>query len=549
MLNKKSKLVLTALAAMMSVGGLAACSDIVATPGEAYNSALLANDSGNLSTTNNTLKKIYDALVSEGDTNSEKVLNNITNIYSQSLYGDFFAIKTAVDANDTAALKTIADRYEIYHDADGNGSVDLLIQMYKNILFRVKTVFYGYVTNASYQVRNQFVEKKFFDAQVKAYYKFPDSANPQTDAKQARGEVRIVESTNTAELDEYFNDIFTTYKDYIELAVLPDIYRDLLVCQYLYKENYRVLGNSYARKLDYIKLAANDAYPNATSSLVSAYCTDVINAGQDADKYGLTFLDRLSKGTDEFTGDEKVMADKIYADANWTSFTAEELSSLPAANQAYTYVRKESSFGGHLTNYIKIYAKTQVSNYADIVKDFTNSGAYTAETGLLIKKQVLISTDDTTDGWFTSTGLDSVPSDMKTRLTKMGVANEVDTNPTTDWEGTYGWYRGGHYYATPSSYETGNKIPYAVNDSGSWYIFRVNEAVKSAKLTSSTKADSPYYGDLKARQVARAVAATLSSSDTYKKSSNSFFVEKMALCYHDTSIFNYFKKTFPELFK
>jgi hypothetical protein len=48
--------------------------------------------------------------------------------------------------------------------------------------------------------------------------------------------------------------------------------------------------------------------------------------------------------------------------------------------------------------------------------------------------------------------------------------------------------------------------------------------------------------------IARKVAYTMSSSDTYKKSANKYYVDEMAVTYHDTSLYNYFKTTFPDLF-
>jgi hypothetical protein len=42
---------------------------------------------------------------------------------------------------------------------------------------------------------------------------------------------------------------------------------------------------------------------------------------------------------------------------------------------------------------------------------------------------------------------------------------------------------------------------------------------------------------------------SLSSSDTWKNKANKYYLNEMALLYHDTYVYNYFKTTFPSLFE
>jgi hypothetical protein len=562
MLNKKNKILVGIIASLASLGMLSGCDSIVATPpADEYNQKILDNTAGDLNITNNTMKQIYDALVSEGDTNSEKILNNVLYIYSQSVFGDFFELKDAIDANDTTALQKIADNYSIYHDAEGVGQIKKVQNMYQDIFTRVKKVFYGYVTNSTYQVRSKFIEKKFYDAQTKANYEL--GSEYYTDAKQVYGEFRLDDSLTSTEIDGvYFKDLFNTYKNYIIINVLPDIYRDELVCQYLFTENYHILGNNYARKVDYIKLSANSVYPSAIKNLVLAYSRSVINTSSvDASVYNLQFLDRLSKGYFDFSVENakvpgfETMVNSIYSEAGWTLFSASEISKLPTDYGVdFTKVAKESTLGGYVSSLIKIFDETY-TNDSDLVKDFTNSGAYSIETGFRIKLQALEAVDNTKYGWYSS--ISDIPSDSSTRLFKIGVANEVDSDLKTGSDvskGKYGYYCGKDayrsYYLTPSTFEIGNDTPYAISDSGTFYIIKVNEAVKYSKLQSGS---DTYYDVIRnepylAEKIARQVASTLSSSDNYKKLSNKYFVEKMAVSYHDTTVFDYFKKTFPDLF-
>ena len=57
-----------------------------------------------------------------------------------------------------------------------------------------------------------------------------------------------------------------------------------------------------------------------------------------------------------------------------------------------------------------------------------------------------------------------------------------------------------------------------------------------------------FYAGIYGEMIAREVAYNMSTSETYKKTSNQYWVEKMALNYHATTVYDYFVKTFPDLF-
>jgi hypothetical protein len=92
-LKKISVLVLS----IASVSLLASCDNVEAKLADSnYNANILVDSTGaNANITNNSYGKIYDALVKSGDTNSQKVLENVLYIYAQSVYGDFYEIKAA----------------------------------------------------------------------------------------------------------------------------------------------------------------------------------------------------------------------------------------------------------------------------------------------------------------------------------------------------------------------------------------------------------------------------------------------------------------------
>jgi hypothetical protein len=598
MRQDKGKLILHFGAAALAVAVLAGCGDIQATPTSGVYNEDLLNFSDGSTVEHNTLSRIYDALVTEGDTNSAKVLDNILYIYSQSIYGPFFDVAAAdndgtaikglkgvveeylADNAKTTDIDAFAASYKVYKAAEASDAATTaahtranVINFYNEVMFRINTVFYGYVTNSSYQYRSQFQEKLFYDAQVKSYYDLAKVAENSGDVYsseyvQVEGSFRLVgdETIDSVSMAKYFTNLFYTYQNYIEITVLPDIYRNELTSQYLYGENFGTLRMTSARKVDYIKLAENGQYSYSVLNLMQAYCKEVIDGTYTVsgvsygliNKYGFPFLNALYKGTAaEYvanlpTADQAgaaTMANTIYGDAGWTT------SSVTIGSKVFsTYA--QSSLGTIITSYNKI-KDNRFDDDATVRSDFTGTGAYTVETGFDIKYQSLLSTNATANGWYIAGGLDALPASLKDRAFLVQVANEVDTvSDTAVHELQYGWYVGGNYYLTPANYETSTAYPYLVTDGTNYYLVKVDEAVKAAKITAATStntAESLNYDDVRstygvAQEIARKVAYSLSSSDTWKKAAKTYFVNEMALIYHDSYVYDYFKTTFPDLF-
>ena len=85
---------------------------------------------------NNQLTKIYDALVSSGDTNSQRILNNILYLYSEAVFGSFYdvmdgttvkeyGIKSAVEGGEAgAAFGAYIEAHKAMQVLDKNGNLD-----------------------------------------------------------------------------------------------------------------------------------------------------------------------------------------------------------------------------------------------------------------------------------------------------------------------------------------------------------------------------------------------------------------------------------------
>ncbi len=559
---------LLALGAMVcSIFSLASCDKVEASllPDQADGKIL------NIDQTNaNTLKDIYDALITSGNSNSEKILNNILYIYAESMFGSFLAkdgekgLKDIVatylaDTSNTTDIDTFINNHVAYK-VTKDGTVDMaasrvrVVNFYNDILYRVYTTFLGYVTNTTYQERNLFNEDKFYDAQIKAYYTL--GSEHYEDYKQVEGDMFIdednpgdVDGLNNTYISKYFKNVWTTYGEYIELNILPDLYRNELTTEYMYTQNDAQINLTAARNVEYINLSTNAQYTDAVKNLMNQYCAKVIEA-KKVDTYGFSFLSSLYKGTDQElvtdnpTTEKGKLAKEIYEAAHWTHKTI-----TVGTKEIHYYV--ESSLGTICAKYQTLLDQTtrDDSDANSVYSDFTNSGSYSKETGFNIKMQSLISEGHTTQGWYTSGGLSSLPSSLSTRVFKTAVANEVDAH-TDDYEGNYGRYIGGKYFLTPATYSETEKYPYLVQDGSNYYIVLVKEATKASKFTSTSDSEFNYdkRGTLVAEKIARKVAYSLSSIDTWKTDAKTYYVQQMAVMYHDDYVYAYFKSQFPDLF-
>jgi len=555
----KFKKVLTLTAAALAFG-LTSCDLVEAKLPEDMNVLTFADGE---EVYNNQLSKIYDALVSSGDTNSQRVLNNILYLYSEATFGSFYdvvdgstttyGIKSAVEGGEaSAAFSSYIEAHKAMQVIE-NGSINKaksftkVKNMYAEIVGRIYKQFYSYVLDASYQDRSRFCEEKFYQAQVKNYYDLGAAYFTTDEANYyvpVNGAFRL-DDTYTADdqLKDYFKDLFATYKNYIELNILPDIYRSELTAQYLYTQNIYQIRNTMARKIDYVALSENSDYNGKVKDLMNAYCKLIVNAGKQ-DAYDFTWLDRVNKGA-EATIIADTMAQALYTEAGWT------LRHITVGGQNYDYYC-ESVFGTTCLKYQKLLDKTtrDETELSNIEADFTSNGAYTKETGFKIKLNQLLADNNTEYDWYTSGTLNGIPADMATRAFKIQVANELDDDDATekylrkiadDGATTK------NAYLMPANYETGTEYPYLVQDSSKYYIVKVEEATKAAKLNESYVND--YYGDEKAEIIARKIAYSLSSSDTWKKAANTYYVEQMATIFHDDYVLEYFEHTFPEIFE
>ncbi|MBQ9457785.1 MAG: hypothetical protein IJU64_04705 [Bacilli bacterium] len=596
----KSKLRVLAVGALMaSALGLASCSDVSVELPKAEQDAKILNVTETI--THNNLEDLYETIVPGDSSSAEKVLNEVLLrlAFNRSGYffdqGDHQGLKTLMAKKATlsteefqkACINWVKDEKVVRFEIDGAEAAFVTKKVedfYAHIMTAVKKAMWAHVTNSSYQERGLFVETKFAKEQYanlnidQAAYEAIDKADRKT----------LVDGSHTFEdVATYFGDAYLdNYAKYLSLNVLPDIYRKTIVEDYLIDENYSSLGHSYARKVQYIALKESENDAMSTSKLVSAYAKRVlestasdmntaihdvmaapaeivIDEAAGAAFRDFHFLDRLYNGTFASSGAEYYLARLIYQDAGLEV----KVSNIGATPVTYYPATK-------LGDVYEQYFKAQNDNrwnHTSTTLDFTGDGAYTRETGLLIESRKAYAANEVTEGWYTSSELSSVVSAFKDRLFKIQVANEVDSlDPAATVKNdslSYGCYRQGNYYIIPETRESGDAHPYLYYDksSSSWVILRVDEAVKGSKLAYSSNYNPEVAGSVpstyndfakagrrngKASQdeIVLTVAGLMASSETYTKAARQKTVENAKIEYHDQSVYDYFKTTFPDLF-
>ncbi|MFA7222629.1 MAG: hypothetical protein WC148_03770, partial [Bacilli bacterium] len=79
----------------------------------------------------------------------------------------------------------------------------------------------------------------------------------------------------------------------------------------------------------------------------------------------------------------------------------------------------------------------------------------------------------------------------------------------------------------------------------------VLEAPSQAKLTigGENAYDNTAASGLKQEEISRKIGYTIGSGTTYKTTAFTHYIEDLEIIYNDQSIYDYFKITYPDLFK
>lgn len=590
MLNSKSKKVFTLLAVASSLL-LASCNDtIYSRPSDATKDQSLISNS---SVDHNTVEWLYDTL-HDTSTTPEKVRNAMFKILAEGLFGEFTFDTTAevkitgydgkTDADKLAfiklhkaywdqGLKENSSKYEYKEPKTLTDTISARIDLFKKIVKKqVVTTLYSKANSDSFKYRNYFYEVKFARSLSKDLYTINgvnDIYSETYDGVNSvfTNKVLLDNSVTTEDIDSIIgnNNNFNApvlhlnlYSDYINKKILPDIMQNLLIEQYVYDNQYTAISRTQTRRVNYISIATENKNVSDARRLISKFVNDYITNSTASKKIDYDVLADAWKGvySDLFSNGSINKSGKLLVDSGFkigspmkddTPISMYADGKLPSEHPYYT----NTKYGDLMESFAKITLNPKTTD-SSTESTFTSSGSYSIETGLDIKTDNIRITDYTTLDWGNKdTGFTSLPSDVKTRLFDYTVMTDFNSPSNID-SNSYLTSINGHYFLKRSvsqSDELSDSI--VIKDSSTFYIVEVLEAPSQAKLTigGENAYDNTAAGGLKQEEIARTIGYQIASGSTYKTTAFTHYLESCEINYNDQSIYNYFKTTYPDLFK
>ena len=343
---------------------------------------------------------------------------------------------------------------------------------------------------------------------------------------------------------------------YVEKHIIPDIYRQLLVEQYLLDESYDTLGRTSARHISVLAISKNSNYATNAFDLMNTFVNEYIF--DNARTTDVT-LDTFKIASNAWIG-----AFMSKAGYDTTPEYALLSSALPAehlVNGTNPYF-KGTSYGDMMEEYEKINANPKISENEST---YTGGNTYTAEVGKTIKTRELELKDFTSTGWYIkSVGVSTLPESLKNQLFDINVANALDGKACVEYTYDTEWKTNedqanlinvvgkvkDQYFLRNTSRVKDVPVQSDVlfESDGTYYIVLVEDAIRSINLSKSSYVDADADKLEKLEGYINEIVQIVGNNDTYKNLSKKHWLEEMNIKYHDTEVYNYFKENFPDLF-
>ncbi len=590
MSNSKNKKVFTLLALASSLL-LASCNDtIYSRPSDATKDQTLISNS---TVDHNTVEWLYDTL-HDTSTTPEKVRNAMFKILEEGLFGEFTistdgSVKITGYDGETDATKlsfiklhkpywdqgVIANstKYEYKEPTALTDTIAARVELFKKIVKKqVVVTLYNKANVDSFKYRNYFYEVKFARSLSKDLYEIngiSDIYSEKYDEENTTftNKVLIDNSVTTENIDSIIgtdNNFkapvlhLALYSDYINKQILPGIMENLLIEQYVYDNQYTAISRTQSRRINYISIATENKNVSDARRLISKFVEQYVqnstaNSTIDYDVLGDAwkgvYSDLFTDGTANASGKllensgfkigtptKDGTAIKMYADGK-----------LPSEHPYY----ENTKYGDLMESFAKVTLNPKTTD-SSTESTFTSSGSYSIETGLGIKTDDIRITDYTTLDWGTKdTGFSALPSDVKTRLFDYTVMTDFNSPSNID-ENSYLKAINGHYFLKRNISQTDDLTDsIVIKDSSTFYIVELLEAPSQAKLTigGENAYDNTAASGLKQEEIARTLGYTIASGSTYKTTAFTHYLADCEINYNDQSIYDYFKTTYPDLFK
>ncbi len=610
---------------------LASCSEIMAYPDD-YDDPLVVNADGSEldpEIYNNIMSIIYDAM-HDGGTVASDVLDEILYQLAISVIGEYDELEdvynlivAAETSENTYSTVTAVDEFIDSHssywvvDSDGNRETDSLSktkeyirvrQTYERIQERISESFYEEITAGSYLRNGYFYETDYL---MSLRNSVNSVASPFTYSDLVHDKYLIIPEIGEEEVFSYdWGDgtygllTYELYEneeegfDYVSRNFIPEIYRNLLVEQYLFDNNYSTLGRSYAREVSIIGISNRTSDPLLASNLMNAYVDTYINTDDHelATSASFDIITAAWRGIDVPEYDVSTTtadSDSVYAQAAYllneagATYTTYEGTTAGGFVEEDISYWKGTSYGDLITDLSKV-NKDPLLTDSTIEETFTNSGEYTVAQGLEVLTNSIKQESYITEGWYIRNGgLDDLGDEyetIRTRLFNIGVANALDNDDypdrftydseTDSWvydipdnEGNYVAKIHGRYFLKPTTREntSTDNVDYTdvsnrlkdilwSDSDGNYILVEITQAVSTSKLAryATTNYESLYEGldgFMLMEEIAHEVAEVVASNDSYKTLSTLYWLENADILYHDEDVYEYFYENYPDLFE
>ena len=623
---RKNKVIRFAAIALLSAFALTACDDdIIAKPtGYDDNSPVVNIENYNGTVYNNTFTDIYDAIRS-GSLATE-VLDQLLYQYSISVFGNYNAVtaskisensfgettlKRAVaglslDANGNPtggdattnefikahsaywsknkAGKRVNDQnQEVADDADPSLSeYARLNNKWKTIEKRIAEKLYGSISGGSYSERSVFEEERFLrslavsiENNVRSLSGAPLFKGILTSAVEDYDVFNVKSENIDGELDYILHrenyqsnaglgDTETADQDatYVEDHIIPDIYRQLLVEQYILDENYDTLGRTSARHISVLAITKSASYSKGAVNLMNTFVNDIIF---DSARTDAITLDTFKVVSNAWIG--AFMADQDYAASEEYALMSAALPAEYLQTNASGAYFQGTAYGDMMEEIEKI---KDNPNLSENETAYTGSNSYTINVGKEIKTRELKLKDYTSTGWYVkSMGAGNLPDSLKNQLFDINVANALSGEACVEYTATdAGWVtnedsaaRGslinvvgkinGQYFLRNTTRIKGNPVESDIlfESDGTYYVVLVEDAIRSKNLNKENYQDADAAKLDTLETYINEIVQLVADNDTYKTLSKKHWIEEMDLKYHDQVVYDYFKSNFPDLFE
>jgi hypothetical protein len=518
MLNNKLKTIGITLGAVLLVG----CSDIIATPTD-NETNILSNLITDLEKNVNSV--VFDALRDNGTIN-QKTLDDVLVLLAEDKFGVYSTLVESSDGDDQVFVERVERR--------------------------INEKMYNLIASGQFETRNLFSERRFafsIEKQLFSLIRQPNSPWVENFVFPPRNTEDILSG---AILEEAIHIEY--YSNYIEGVLIPQIYRELLVEEYLLTEDYSSLGRSYARNVNFIGLKVSSENPEAIKYLMDTFIDEFILNDSAPSNADLELLAAAWRGIDEngliftSTSDEFALLKKagLLDFQNGTSY-----------QKGDTY---KTLYGEILKQYERIDINPLLTDKA-IEDEFTGNGQYSREIGLELKRRELLKRDFTTDGWHIKNGgLGSLPGTIRDRVFNIGVANAIDSiddeitviqDPVTN---DFLRKINGVSYLIPQSSQQNDDRNFLLFDAptSTYFIVQVLEAVNTTKMNASSTSTKNYDfltgSDAKRLDIASEIAKILGVRESTTNASTIHWLRTAELKFHDQDIYDFFKERYPDLY-